>query len=118
MSRWRNRGPGGAKAGEPVRAPTAWLGLAPILALCAVVLALSVLAYERRGGAEMVAEDAPLTDSVPAELKTWDEFFARYPFDDGFMKCRIKRANGSAPDTVVEIPLKAGEACRETGSNA
>ncbi|CAN5331930.1 hypothetical protein BH10PSE1_BH10PSE1_19180 [soil metagenome] len=92
-------------------ASSGWGALTPIVALCAIALVISVLAFGGRGGAETRSGAACLTDSVPGRFGSWDDFFRRYPFDDAFLRSRIRAANGAAPDGVVVVPLEAGASC-------
>lgn len=88
-----------------------WGGLVPVAGLCVVAVVGSVVAFGGRGGTETRSSAACLTDSAPGRFANWDAFFRRYPFDDAFLKSRIREANGDAPGEVVVVPLEAGVSC-------
>lgn len=88
-----------------------WAGLAPVIGLCLVALIGAVVAFSGRGGAEARSNPACLADSAPGQFKSWDAFFRRYPFDDAFLKARIRDANGEAPGETVLVPLSVEASC-------
>lgn len=102
--RARTTGPGQGSGGG-------WIALAPAAGLCLMALIGGVVAFSGRGGTETRASAACLTDSAPGRFANWDAFFRRYPFDDAFVKARIREANGDAPPGVVVVPLERGAAC-------
>ena len=90
---------------------TGWGGIIPVAGLCVIALAAGLVAFSGRGGAETRSSATCLTDAAPGRFGTWDAFFRRYPFDDAFLKARIREANGDAPGPVVLVPLEAGASC-------
>lgn len=100
-----------ARSDRVAGASGGWGVLAPIVGLCVVALVAAVMAFSGRGGSETPSGAACLTDSVPGRFGSWDAFFRRYPFDDAFLKSRIRAANGDAPGDVVVVPLEAGTSC-------
>lgn len=96
--------------------PAGWGALTPVAALCVVALAAALVAFGGRGGAETRSSAACLTDAAPGRFESWDAFFRRYPFDDAFVKSRIKSANGDAPGGVIVVPLEAGVSCGKASS--
>ena len=105
-----SRAPKGQRSGSRAM-PTGWGRLGPVVGLCVVALVTAVVAFSGRGGVEAASGAACVTDAVPGEFETWTAFFRRYPFDDAFLKARIREANGDAPGGVVVVPLEAGAAC-------
>ena len=99
------------RTARPGAGPGVWGGLIPAAGLCLIAVIGSVVAFGGRGGAETRSSAACLTDSAPGRFADWDSFFRRYPFDDAFLKARIREANGDAPGGVVVVPLEAGAAC-------
>ena len=97
------RAPAGGVAG--------WVGVIPVAGLCVIALAAGLVAFNGRGGAETRSSATCLTDAAPGRFGTWDAFFRRYPFDDAFLKARIREANGDTPGAVVVVPLEAGASC-------
>lgn len=91
--------------------PGGWTGLAPVIGLCLVALIGAVVAFSGRGGAEARSNPACLADSAPGQFRTWEAFFRRYPFDDAFLKARMREANGEVPGETVLVPLTVEAAC-------
>lgn len=105
------------RTGQGPSGAAGWGGVVPVAGLCAVALIGAVLAYGGRGGSETRSGSACLTDSAPGRFANWDAFFRRYPFDDAFLKGRIREANGATPGAVVMVPLEAGASCGEAAAD-
>ena len=90
-----------------------WAGVMPVLGLCALALIGSAVAFNGRGGTEARTSSACLIEAAPGRFANWDAFFRRYPFEDDFLKGRIRDANGYMPGPVIVIPLEAGTDCSE-----